>query len=356
MDWPLQSASLIIAIAGLALIYSTSVGTDNSSVFTKQLTYFCVSILFYLFFCFFDYHSLTKANRIGYVVFIFLLYLILIIGPEIRGGRRWLPLGFANVQLAEFVKISVILGLSRILYLNRGAINSGKILLWSFLYAAIPAILVLKEPDLGSALIIMSIWGGILLISPIKKIIVVYIVLSLIVVSGLSWKFFLKDFQKDRIMVFIYPELDPKGKGYNVRQATIAVGSGKLFGTGLGKGEQGQNKFLPERQTDFIFAASSEEVGFLGSSSIVLLYAFIFFRIVKIMQKSRDDLGMYISGAIFFFLFFHTLINIGMNIGILPVTGIPLPLISAGGSSLIVTISALGILQNIAIQSKILRF
>ncbi len=299
---------------------------------------------------------LAKANRIIYVVFILLLVYLEIFGTVIRGGTRWLDLGFFRFQPAEFVKLVVIFGLARLLYLKRGQINSLQTLAWSFAYALVPAGLVILEPDLGSAIIILSLWLGIILLSPINKKFLAIMFISFLVVSGLSWKFFLKDFQKDRIMVFIDPKLDPRGKGYNVRQATIAVGSGQFTGRGLGKGVQSQHKFLPERQTDFIFAAGSEEIGFIGSFSLLGLYFFLFSRIVKIMKKSKDDLGMYIAGGVLFFFFGHVVINIGMNIGLLPVTGIPLPFVSAGGSSLIVSLMALGVVQNIAVQSKALRF
>ena len=216
--------------------------------------------------------------------------------------------------------------------------------------------LVVLEPDLGSAIIIMSLWAGIILLSPIRKKFLAIILIIFVLFCGAGWKFLLKGYQKDRVRVFLNPALDPRGRGYNVQQATIAVGSGELFGTGLGKGVESQSKFLPERQTDFIFAASSEEIGFLGSFSLLGLYFFLLWRILKIMRAAKDDLGMYIAGGVFFFFFFHVLINVGMNIGLLPVTGIPLPFVSAGGSSLIVSLLALGTLQNVARQSKILRF
>lgn len=343
-------------MSGLAILYSTTLAAGATIVFWRQAAFFIVGALGYGFLSFFDYHSLAKANRIVYLIFLLLLIYLLFFGPNIRGGRRWLPLGFASVQLAEFAKISVILGLSRMLYFRRGQINKWSNIAWSFLYAFIPALLIIKEPDLGSALVILTIWGGILLISPVKKQFLIIICLAAALVGGLSWKFGLKDFQKDRIMVFLDPALDPKGRGYNVRQAMIAVGSGQIFGRGLGKGLQSQHKFLPEQQTDFIFASSSEEIGFVGSVALLSLYFFMFSRLLKITKTAKDDLGMYIAAGIFFLLICHVIINVGMNIGLLPVTGIPLPFVSAGGSSLVVTLWVLGIAQNVAMQSKTLRF
>ncbi len=355
-DIPLLVCTVLLVLAGLAALYATTLSDGNSGVFYRQLIFLSIGIAAFLFFSFYDYHALAKSNRVIYVVLLSLLLYLTLFGSFVRGGRRWLDLGFVRFQPAEFVKFTIILGLSRLLYLKRGEINSYKTIIWSMAYVLVPAGLVAIEPDLGSAIIISSIWVGIILISPIQKKYLLALFLAFLVFSGITWKFVLKDFQKSRIEVFLNPELDPRGRGYNVRQASIAVGSGQITGRGLGKGVQSQSKFLPERQTDFIFAASSEEIGFLGSGSLLFLFFFLLFRILKIMRQAKDDLGMYLAGGVFFFFFFHVLINIGMNIGLLPVTGIPLPFVSAGGSSLIVCLILLGVLQNVSTQSKALRF
>ena len=355
-DIPLQIVTLLLVVVGLTLLYSTTIASGSSSIFLRQLLFFAAGLAAFFFFSFFDYHTLAKGNRVVYVVFILMLVYLLVLGSHIKGSKRWIDLGILNFQVAEFVKISVILGLARLMHLRRGEINSWRNILWSFLYAFVPAVLVLLEPDLGSTIIILIIWAGIILVSPIKKRFLIIMLLIAISATGIGWKFFLQPFQRDRVKVFLDPQLDPKGKGYNVRQAAIAVGSGELVGRGLGKGMQSQHKFLPERQTDFIFAASSEEIGFLGTGTLLILYFFLLFRLLKIIKAARDDLGMYIAAGVFFLFFAHVVINICMNIGLLPVTGIPLPFMSAGGSSLIVALIALGITQNIAMQSKILRF
>lgn len=356
LDLPLLFATILLMVAGSAILYGTTLSGDSGSIFLRQIIFFVLGFGAFLFFSFFDYHTLAKTNKIIYVVFIALLLYLELFGSVIRGGRRWITLGFFNFQPAEFVKIIVILGLARLLYLKRGQINSVKTILWSVFYAAVPAALVVMEPDLGSSIIILSLWLGVILVSPIEKKYLAVMFVIFLALSGVTWKFFLKDFQRDRVLVFLNPKLDPTGKGYNVRQATIAVGAGELTGRGLGKGVASQSKFLPERQTDFVFAASSEEIGFLGSFSLLALYFFLLLRILKILRSAKDDLGMYICAGVFFFFFFHVLINVGMNIGLLPVTGIPLPFVSAGGSSVIVSFIALGIVQSVARQSKILRF
>jgi rod shape determining protein RodA len=265
-------------------------------------------------------------------------------------------LGFFQLQPAEFAKVIVVIGLSRWFYLFRGEINSWKNVLLTIILAGIPAGLVLVEPDLGSSMVIMAVWFGILLVSSIsKRRLLVLILCGMLAVAGV-WQFVLHDYQRVRLETFLDPNLDPRGRGYNVRQAIIAVGSGEAFGRGLGKGLQSQLKFLPERQTDFIFATAAEEIGFLGSALMVLLYALLMWRMLMVAARARDELGRYLAYGIFFFFFFQVTINIAMNLGLAPVTGIPLPLLSYGGSSLLVTFLALGIVHNISWQSRALRF
>lgn len=325
-------------------------------IFWRQLLFAGIGLAVYFFFSFYDYQSLSKVSKYGYIAILLLLIFVLVFGREIKGSTRWIDLGFFQLQPAEFAKIVVIVGLSRWLYLKRGQINTWKSIAITLLYTGIPAILIMREPDLGSSIILIGVWAGLILISPMHKKYLAALIILALIVSGISWKFVLHDYQKRRIEVFINPELDPRGQGYNVRQATIAVGSGQIFGRGLGQGLQGQLNFLPERQTDFIFASASEEIGFVGVSALLILYFLLLNRLLYIMRNTKDDLAYYIVGGVLFMLFGQILINIGMNIGLMPVTGIPLPFLSYGGSSLLTVLIALGIVQNIARQSKTLRF
>ncbi len=355
-DLPLLVVSGLLLMAGLAIQYSVSLSGGTMEIFYRQLIFSVAGVILFLLLASYNYHKLAKINRVVYVLIIFALAYLLIFGDPIRGSARWIDIGFFRLQPAEIAKIIVGIGLSRWLYLKRGQINSWKSLLTTLLIAAIPAVLILREPDLGSAIIIMAIWFGLLVISPVRRIyIIIFLILGLLF-AGVSWKLFLHDYQRERIEVFLDPDKDPKGSGYNVRQAIIAVGSGELFGRGLGRGLQSQLKFLPERQTDFIFASASEEIGFIGCLALLVLYYFLFRRLLHIMKYARDDLAMYITGSVLFFFIAQVLINIGMNIGLLPVTGIPLPFLTYGGSSLLVVCAALGIVQNISKQSKALRF
>ena len=356
LDLPLLLAAFLLSLCGLALLYSTSVSSENLGVFWRQIVFVGIGWLAFLFFCFFDYRTLSRGTRFLYLFSVLALLYVLVFGGQIRGGQRWITLGFFNFQPAEFVKVVVILGLARILYLQRGQINSWKSIFSSLLYALLPAGLVLLEPDFGSAAVILGIWLCMVLISPIKKRFVAGLLAMLCALTFFSWHFLLKDFQKDRIRVFLNPARDLRGQGYNVRQAVVAVGSGGLWGKGLGQGSQSQNRFLPERQTDFIFAASAEQIGILGTSVILGLFLLLQIRLVYIIQKARDDLGVFLASGVLFLSLIHTLVNIGMNIGLLPVTGIPLPFLSAGGSFFIMLMIALGLAQNVSMQSKALRF
>lgn len=356
LDLPLLLAVFLLTLTGLALLYSTSLSSETLMVFKRQIIFVLIGWVFFLFFCFIDYHSVAKSGRLLYILSLLSLVYVLFFGEDIRGGTRWIDLGFFKLQPSEFVKVIIILGLGRILYLRRGQINSIASILSSFVYAAIPAFLVLLEPDFGSAAVILCLWLGMIFLSPINKKYIFGLLAITLLAALASWNFMLKDFQKNRIRVFLDPQRDTQGQGYNVRQAVVAVGSGGLWGKGLGLGSQSQNRFLPERQTDFIFAASAEQIGLFGTLAVLGLFLFLHARLINIMQKSRDSFGLYVAGGVFFLSLIHTLVNIGMNIGLLPVTGIPLPFLSAGGSFFIMLMIALGLAQNISLQSKALRF
>jgi rod shape determining protein RodA len=355
-DLPLLIVSGLLLLVGLVVIYSTSISAGTIEVFYRQAVFAVIGVAAFFVFSFYNYQKLAKQNRVVYIILILLLIGLLVFAREVRGSTRWFDLGFFHFQPAEFAKLVVILGLSRWLYLKRGQINSWKNIALTLLYVLIPAGLIVWEPDLGSAVIVLSLWLGLLLVSSMSKRYVLVFIVIAAVAFGLAWKFALHDYQKTRIEVFLNPELDPRGRGYNVRQAMIAVGSGSWTGRGLGRGLQSQLKFLPERQTDFIFASAAEEIGFIGCLALLILYYILLWRLLKIMRYAKDDLGYYIVAGVLFLFLTQILINIGMNMGLLPVTGIPLPFLTYGGSSLLVVCIALGIAQNVARQSRILRF
>lgn len=355
-DGPLLFISAVLLVGGLTLVYTSSLANPTLAIFWRQMLFAAIGVAVLVVMASYNYHTLAKINRGTYVVLILLLVFVLVFGREIRGSSRWIDFGFFQLQPAEFAKIIVIIGLARWFYLFRGQINAWKNVFVTLLLAGIPAGLVLVEPDLGSSAVIMAVWFGMLLVSPISKKKLLILALAGLVALGAAWQFLLLDFQRTRLETFLNPGLDPRGKGYNVRQAIIAVGSGELTGRGLGRGLQSQLRFLPERQTDFIFATASEEIGFVGSSLLIVLYALLLWRILLVAGRSRDDLGRFLGFGVFFLFFFQAMLNIAMNMGLAPVTGIPLPLLSYGGSSLIASALALGIVHNISWQSRALRF
>ncbi len=355
-DGPLLLVSGLLMLAGITLMYTTSLANPTLSIFWRQVVFAILGTVLLVGMVRYNYHTLAKINRFTYVVLILLLIFVLTFGRSIRGSSRWIDLGFFQLQPAEFAKLVVVIGMSRWFYLYRGQINAWKNVIITVALAGLPAMLVLAQPDLGSSAVIMAVWFGILLVSPISKRRMLILVLCGVIAAAAGWQFVLRDFQRTRLETFINPELDPRGKGYNVRQAIIAVGSGELTGRGLGKGLQSQLRFLPERQTDFIFATASEEIGFVGSVVVVGLYALLLLRILLVARRARDELGRYLAFGVFFLFFFQISINIAMNIGLAPVTGIPLPLLSYGGSSLLVSFLALGMVHNISWQSRALRF
>ncbi len=355
-DIPLLIVSGLLLCSGLAIQYAISLGEGDLEIFYRQLVYALGGIVVFVLIANYNYQLLSKHNRIAYVLLLVFLVYLLLFGDPIRGSARWIDLGFFRLQPAELAKIIVVIGLARWISINRGQINSWKNFFITFLYAAIPAVLIFLEPDLGSSSIVMAVWFGIILFSPLKKYYIAIFMIISIILAGFSWQFLARDYQKERVEVFLQPDKDPRGKGYNVRQAIIAVGSGQWFGRGLGQGVQSGLKFLPEKHTDFVFAASSEEIGLIGSGSILVLFYILFSRLIKIIKRARDDLSLYMTAGILFLFAAQSIINIGMNIGLLPVTGIPLPFITYGGSSMLVSAIALGIAQNIAKQSRVLRF
>lgn len=355
-DLPLFIIMVLIQALGLLVLYSTSLSNASLNIFWRQLLFTTAGLVLFFVFAFYNYHNASKANRIVFPILLIVLLFVLIFGREIRGSSRWIDFGFFRFQPAEFAKITLAIVLARWFALRQHLVNSWRYVFVTIILALTPFVLVLLEPDLGSAIVLFSVWAGMLLASPINRKFLAIFALGFVFVAAFGWAFVLQDYQRQRLEVFLNPELDPQGKGYNVRQATIAVGSGRILGRGLGKGLQSQLKFLPERQTDFIFAAASEEIGFLGSGALVLLYGFLLFRLITIMQNSKDYLGRYLLMGVFCIFFTHIVVNIGMNMGVMPVTGIPLPFMSYGGSALFVSYITLGIAQNVAIQSKALRF
>jgi len=354
-DWILSLSVLLLLSFSLAEIYSVALGQNDLNLinFKKQILFIGIGIAGMFFFALLDYQALGGISLFVYLFGIFILLSVLFFGTEIRGTRGWFGFAGFGIQPVEFAKIFLIIFLAKYFSSKRLNAKPLKYLILSGLTTFVYVFLILQQPDFGSALLLFAIWVGMAFIVGFKKrYFLVIIVLALISIS-FAWVFLFKAYQQQRVMTFLNPSFDPLNQGYNVYQAIIAVGSGGIHGRGIGFGSQSQLKFLPESQTDFIFAVISEELGFFGVSLILAFFSIFFLRSIYLLRNVKDNFGIFfIIGAIGL-IFIEMFINIGMNIGLLPVVGISLPFLSYGGSSIISSLFILGIMQSIIIRSKL---
>lgn len=350
IDWLLLLSLLFLTAFGLAAIYSVALGRglNEFGEFQKQLLWLIIGLPAMIVFSYVDYRLWRQAGWIGYGLSLILLILVLTpLGSVINGARGWFDFGFASFQPVELMKIFLIVVMADLCSRYSRTVRKLSQLAFMAAVAALPILLVGVQPDFGSAMVLFFIWLISFLLTVRNK-------WHLALAAGLiaaallvAWFGVLEDYQKNRIYSFLDPSLNPQTTGYNVRQSIIAVGAGKLLGRGLGFGSQSQLKFIPESQTDFIFAVIAEEIGFVGVLAILLLYGFIFFRFYGIASRAPDDFGLFIALLTSGMLFFHVAINVGMCIGLLPVTGISLPLVSYGGSFLLTTLVLVGMNMSI---------
>ena len=354
LDFTLLTAVVILILLGLVIIFSTSynsTGTDFLN-FKKQAIFSVFGFILMIGVSFFDYRALKNWTGIFYVLACFILVAILFSGTLIRGSTSWFDFGFFNVQPSEFVKIIMIIILAKYLSEAKNYLNDFRKIMVSGIYISLPVLLIILQPDFGSALVILFIWITMVFMTGTKmKYMAMIFVFGIVSFMG-GWLYVFEDYQKDRVATFINPQSDLLGTGYNVNQSIIAVGSGNIWGKGLGYGSQSQLNFLPEKHTDFIFAAIAEEMGFIGAFLILGLFAIVFYCLFKIAVETQDNFGKLLVLGVAFTLIFHISINIGMNIGIMPVTGIPLPFISYGGSSLISFLIMIGIAQSVYMKGR----
>lgn len=288
---------------------------------------------------------------ITYLGIIFLLVLVIFLGKTVKGSTAWFNFGFFLFQPVELAKIAIVLVLAKYFSYRHVEMYNIRHIIVSGLYVFLPVILVLKQPDLGSSLVLIAIWMGVIISVGMKfRHLLIVFLIGLLIISS-AWLFLLKEYQKQRILTFLNPQKDPLGYSYALNQAIIAIGAGGLSGRGLGHGTQGQLNFLPENKSDFIFAAFAEEWGFVGVTFLLLCWLFIFWRLARACSIAPNNFSkIFIIGAIVM-LFAHTTINIGMNMRLLPITGLPLPFVSYGGSNLLVNFMAIGIIQSIISRS-----
>lgn len=349
-DWSLFMAVFLLACFGLAAIYSVALGQGLGEFlnFKKQLIWLSVGMISMFIFGNIDYHYLQKISWFGYFISLILLILVLTpLGSTIRGTQGWFSLGFLSFQPVELAKIFLIIILADIYCQSARTIKQFKHLFLIGFLAFVPFLLAVIQPDFGSAMVLFFTWFISFFLVTKNKWHIVFVLLSIIILFVLAWFFGFQTYQKNRINNFINPNLDPLGSGYNVRQSIIAVGAGRLAGRGLGFGSQSQLKFIPESQTDFIFSVIAEELGFVGITMLLGFFLFLFYRFYKISLMAPDDFGMFLVILVATLIFIHVFINIGMGVGLLPVTGISLPFVSYGGSFVVVMFTLIGIVMNV---------
>ena len=357
IDWLLFI--FILPILGLGLITMKSfvpMGTEVNivSLFDKQLIWIFLSLILFFLFSFIDFRFLRRTNVLVFlflVFFGFLLFLF-IFGSTIRGATSWFSFGSFSFQPVDFMKLILILILAK--YFSRRHIEIAHIkhIIISGLYAFIPFILVLLQPDLGSAIIIFLIWIGMILVTGISKKHLLLVVMVGVTISLFLWLFVFQQYQKARILTFLHPLTDIQGAGYNANQSMITTGSGQIIGKGVGYGTQSRLKFLPEYETDFIFSAFAEEWGFIGVIILLTLFGLVIWRILVGAFLGATNFEILFSVGIAIFFMSHIIVNIGMNIGLLPITGTTLPFMSYGGSHLVAEFAGLGILQGMRRYSR----
>ncbi len=341
---------LLICAVGVLQIYSATLDTGFHSAWWRQIVYVLGGLFLMWLVLGIDYHSLLHHVPLLYISSLAFLLLTAALGAQIWGSKRWIPLpGGVHLQVSEFVKLVIILLVAR--YLTD--LKTDELEIWEMAKLAglvgLPAVLVLLQPDLGTALTYLAILitGAFLAGLRWKYVATIAVVAVLVLPIGYH---FLKDYQKARLVSFMDPERDPKGTGYQLIQSQIAVGNGGMFGKGVTKGTQTQLRFLPVPHTDFIFSAFSEEHGFVGVVVVLSLYFVMIMRVVQNAQTAPDRSGMYICMGLAGLLLFHMLVNVGMVVGRMPVTGIPLPFMSAGGSSIWSNFLALGLVNNVRLR------
>ncbi len=346
-DYTLFTAIVALALLGAAGVYSAS--APGSEFFFRQILWIGLGITICLGVASIDYHVWTHHALFLYTCLIILLIATLLFGTEINESKSWIGLGKIRFQPSEMSKIVVILALTRcVAELHENYLQSRHFLLLVGL-TLLPVLLVILQGDLGTALMYFPVLLGITIVAGLKVRFLIAILLITVCVAPVGW-FFLKNYQKERILVTLDPDRDPQGFGYQTRQSKIAIGSGGLLGKGLGAGLQSQLGFVPEIHTDFIFALLAEETGFAGASFILLLYLLVLSRLIRIARLARDRAGILITTGIASLIFFHVVVNVGMALGILPTIGIPLPLLSYGGSSTSMIFAAMGLALNVGCQ------
>ncbi len=349
IDWTLIGLLLVNSTFGVFLIYSSSRYVPGN-FFLKQLLWVLISLAVLFLTLSVDYKILMTYSPYFLGAFGFVLLGLLVFGQEIAGARSWIRLAFLGGQPSELAKIAVLLVLARIFSEYRRPYLTAGFAILSTTVVFVPIGLVALQPDLGTAVTFLPLLLASFLLAGLRKKTMILLLILTLIVSLAGWNFLLKDYQKKRLTTVINPSRDPRGSGYQVLQSKIAIGSGGLFGKGFKKGSQSQLKFLPARHTDFIFSVLGEEFGFVGVMAVFLSYFLFLSRLFKTVLKSRDRPGIYIVFMAACLITFQFLVNVMMIVGLFPIAGIPMPLLSYGGSSLLTTFVLVGLVINVEMR------
>ncbi len=353
-DWFLTINILLLLVFSLAILYSLqlNVARPNFTFFNRQLVFVILGLVLFWLISTVNFSVWSDYYKIIFFLTVVLLGAVLATGITIRGTTGWLEFFGQTLQPVELAKVALLIFLARFFSLKGQAVRFIKEIVFSGLASGLLIFLVILQPDFGSAALLLLIWLGLIFLLPLRPKILLGILAIILILALAGWSFFLADYQRDRLLTFLNPQADPLGAGYNVRQAVVAVGAGQLLGRGLGLGSQSQLNFLPEQQTDFIFAVIAEELGFLGAGLVVILFFILLLRIYLVAENSGDQFAYFFCLGLLILLLVQVLINLGMNLGLAPVTGIPLPLVSYGGSALLSMMLALGIVQSIQVRNR----
>lgn len=349
LDWILIVVTIILTAVGLSAIYSVDLSRGETlQLFPTQIVAAGLGLLALLVASGLHVSVYQSGARVMYLAAAALLVAVLFFGVTIRGTTGWFRLSGFSFQPAELAKVALIIFLAWWIERHRRRFERWQYVFTSGLATGVLAVLIMLQPDVGSAFILSGVWFFLLLLTGTRKRYIAALIAVVAVIFMAGWFAFFQPYQKQRILTFFNPDLDSLGSGYNVTQSIIAVGSGQFFGRGLGFGSQSQLHFLPEAQTDFIFSVIAEELGFIGVAIVMFLYGLLIFRLVRIARLCRDDFSAYTVLGIALLFLIHFIVNVGGAVGLLPVTGVTLPFVSYGGSSLLINYFLIGIAQSVA--------
>jgi rod shape determining protein RodA len=352
-DWPLFVTVAAIAVVGVVNLYSATSASVPAlrDIYIQQVYWLTLGAGTAVLIAAVDYRHYERYGWIGYGIGVAMLVLVFLLAREIRGSQRWIPIGSFSLQPSELMKLFLIVALAKHLHNDpRTEGRTLKDLIIPGLILSLPLLLILKQPDLGTALILVFIFISVMFLTHLKLRSLVTLVVTMGVSAPLAWSYLLKPYQRERVTSFLAPEKDILDTGWHAYQAKVAIGSGGLTGKGFLQGTQNQHKFLPDQHSDFPFPVWAEEHGFIGSVLLISLYMVLVLLGIKIASEAKDRFGAVVALGVSALIFWHTVINLGMVCGLLPVVGITLPLFSYGGSSVLTIMAGIGLLMNVSMR------